>query len=43
MLKKYSSMLETASEDVQGQMDLLEKIDALNRTRNMISRKLGRV
>ena len=43
MLKKYSSMLETASEDVQGQMDLLEKIDALNRTRNKISRKLGRV
>ena len=43
MLNDSSSRLETAGDDIQLQMDMLKRIDMLNRLKTAINNKLGRV
>ena len=43
MLNDSSARLETAGDDIQLQMDMLKRIDMLNRLKTAINNKLGRV
>lgn len=43
MLNDSSARLETAGDDIQLQMDMLKRIDMLNRLKTSINNKLGRV